>query len=439
MTGIDEEIFALIKNHSGIILSDLQKEFVSQFARSRRTELSLDEKKYADFLKTSSHEFSLLINCATVNETYFFRESPQFDFLKNEFFPSLKDSSVSIWSAACASGEEAVSLFALASSCSLVPEILATDIDTEALEKFRSGIYTKKSLRSDGSGYHEFLNAFANFDGEKIEVKKSVLEKIKILLFNLHNFYFLPVAENSVDLIFLRNVCIYFSEETCFDVLSKLSRALKPGGVLLVSMSEISAIKFPSSLKKENWKNVYYLRKIGGEENFGFLKKYVSSMPKKKSAEKIISENSEKKSAEKIDEPDENLKNLYRKIFALLDFQRLEEAEKIVSEFDFKNSNLVSKFFLEGYIFFVRGKYENAAELLYKSTLLDREFWPAFLLLGLANRRLGNKKESAKNFQLALKNLEDYLKNKKVCYNFALDKFSSEYFLEICRRNLENL
>jgi hypothetical protein len=38
-----------------------------------------------------------------------------------------------------------------------------------------------------------------------------------------------------------------------------------------------------------------------------------------------------------------------------------------------------------------------------------------------------------------LKNLEDYLKNKKVCYNFALDKFSSEYFLEICRRNLENL
>ncbi|MCG6202086.1 CheR family methyltransferase [Psychromonas antarctica] len=184
-------------------------------------------------------EAQMAIDLLTTNETYFFREPKHFEFLKNKLLTdSTKRSNFRLWCAASSTGEEPYTLaMTLAESLGTTPwQIVASDINLQVLEKARSGHYAlerahnisknllqKYCLKGSGSQQGTFL------------IQQVLRDKIQFKQINLINA--LPDI-GKFDVIFLRNVMIYFDRETRIHVVNKIFDLLKPGGYLFVSHSE---------------------------------------------------------------------------------------------------------------------------------------------------------------------------------------------------------
>ena len=132
---------------SNLIIGDLTEEFAEQYKND-----AIHKKN-----KKILHE---IVNFITVNETYFFREEKQFDFLHNVVFPKYMGKKMNIWSAACSTGEEPLSLLTHSRSCNIESNVFATDIDQIVLQKFQRGQYTNNSFRKDGAKYHHLLTPY---------------------------------------------------------------------------------------------------------------------------------------------------------------------------------------------------------------------------------------------------------------------------------------
>ena len=244
--------------NSNLIIGDLAEEFAEQYKND-----AIHKKN-----KKILHE---IVNFITVNETYFFREEKQFDFLHNVVFPKYMGKKMNIWSAACSTGEEPLSLLTHSRSCNIESNVFATDIDQIVLQKFQRGQYTNNSFRKDGAKYHHLLTPYITKKDENfIFIDKDLIKSVKAVQFNLtsgKNPF--PEVTEKMDLIFIRNVFIYFDVETRKKVLKFLSSMLKDDGILLFSISEIASIDdyvIPEDLIKINSQDVYYFRHKTAEE-----------------------------------------------------------------------------------------------------------------------------------------------------------------------------
>ena len=209
-----------------------------------------------------------LINSATVNETYFFREEAQFQLLQSKVFPMLAAGSptkrLRIWSAASSSGEEIYSLLLLADAMNIKTECIASDINTRVLDTCAKGVYKKNAIRTvDGAAYHHLLEPY-KLAGGGFELPKKITDRITRKQINLSRLTDFPKNQ---DIIFIRNVFIYFSTEMKKAILAKIAEeALAPGGYLFVSMNEVASIDIidlPAGLEKAADGKVFYFRKAG--------------------------------------------------------------------------------------------------------------------------------------------------------------------------------
>lgn len=266
-----ERFCTLLTEKTGIIPLASHKQGISSFLEKKHSEFTPEQNflSYYNVLLVDSHEMELFINAATVNETYFFREESQFAFLKKDVLPYWKimnpGKKLKMWSAASSSGEEAYSLALLALSMGIVPEITATDIDTEVLAKCAEGTYTKNSIRvHDGIMFHPLLSAYTKNDG-RIVFPKEVKQFVSPKRFNLMDAgknLFSPMGQ---DIIFIRNVFIYFSPEVKKTILAGLAKSLNQGGYLFVSMNEIASLDsaiMPPDLVKECSGRVFFFKKL---------------------------------------------------------------------------------------------------------------------------------------------------------------------------------
>lgn len=201
----------------------------------------------------SQTEIGILSTYLTVGETYFFRDPLSFAVLDNYVLPEIeKDRQgkpLRIWSAGCATGEEAYSIAIslmshYAKQNALVQpeiEILASDINPQSLELARKGTYRRWSFR-EVPGFIQ--NRFFSLNSEhRYRIDDKVKELVKFFYLNLaqpdSDF---PRDENgttNLDVIFCRNVLIYFSPEQTAEVLYKFYKALRPGGWLFLGPTEI--------------------------------------------------------------------------------------------------------------------------------------------------------------------------------------------------------
>jgi len=208
---------------------------------------------YISFLKSKAGAAHLkqLISCLTTNETYFFRGKAHFDLLEKQILPKIiqretsAEKSISIWSAGCSTGEEPYSIAILLEK--LIPqidqwhvEIVATDIDEAALKKARRGAYGAWSFR--GLDSDTLIRAFRK-RGDCYDVNEAYKPLVHFKKNNLISD--LPPksnhADSRFDIIFCRNVTIYFEQETIMALASKFHHALKEGGYLIVGDAEHSA------------------------------------------------------------------------------------------------------------------------------------------------------------------------------------------------------
>lgn len=241
----------LIGREAGIQISDFKKMFLVSRLLPRLRELGLQNfKEYLRLLENSDFkkaELGHLINRITTNETRFFRENHHFEYLRREYFPSLVrvdqvPRRIFFWCAGCATGEEAYSLAMVLADFrqdhpGLQIRILATDIDSEALNKARAGLFPEKAAEHIPTPLLKkyFLKGVGEWTGW---IKAGSLLKGLIAFepFNLHK----PgsFSEGPFEGIFCRNVLIYFQPVSREKILEVFFQRLTPSGLLFLGHSE---------------------------------------------------------------------------------------------------------------------------------------------------------------------------------------------------------
>ncbi|MHB1654957.1 MAG: CheR family methyltransferase [Burkholderiales bacterium] len=227
---------------AGISLSPAKKPLVSGRLSKRLKHHNLPSYgEYFRLITQSSEaaELQIALDLLTTNETYFFREPKHFDFLRTQVLPKARPGQLfRLWSAASSSGEEPYTLaMTLDDSLSSTPwEIVASDISSRVLEKARAGHYSLD--RTEGIPRHLLskycLKGTGSQEGTFL-VERALRSRVQFMQINLNNA--LPRI-GEFDVIFLRNVMIYFDMDTKREVVARMLPMLKPGGYFFVSHSE---------------------------------------------------------------------------------------------------------------------------------------------------------------------------------------------------------
>ncbi len=244
-----ENIKNLIYKIAGISLSETKKPLVAGRLNKRLRALSLEN--FQDYYKylisekgrvsvNGSSEMQLFTDLLTTNETYFFRESQHFDFFVQEVLNKHStDKTLKIWSAASSSGEEGYTL------CMLLAEhlgetgnwsVLGTDISSRILNSARQGVFNEYRARMVPVKYrNKYLLKGTGSQKGYVAIVPELRKNISFAKFNLVED---PLFRESFDVIFCRNVLIYFDQKTKQKVVSRLSQLLKPKGFLITGRSE---------------------------------------------------------------------------------------------------------------------------------------------------------------------------------------------------------
>jgi chemotaxis protein methyltransferase CheR len=230
----------LIFDMAGIHMNPSKKPLVSGRLAKRLGHHELDS--YGDYLtlvKKDQEERQIAVDLLTTNETYFFREPQHFEFLAKVIAPALsKRSNIRIWCGASSSGEEPYTIaMTLAQALGHTRfDILASDISTRVLETARKGLYPLEDAKDIPAPLRikHCLKGVGPQEGWFL-VDKPLRDRICFKQINLNA----PLPRmGPFDVIFLRNVMIYFNPETKRDLLCKLIPLLRPGGYFMISHSE---------------------------------------------------------------------------------------------------------------------------------------------------------------------------------------------------------
>ncbi|MEQ1529939.1 MAG: protein-glutamate O-methyltransferase CheR [Methylococcales bacterium] len=232
----------ILYDHSGIALVPEKKTMVASRLAKRLIHFGLQSYgQYYQLLKSGQHphEFQLMINILTTNETYFFREPKHFDYVKEHILKNWRGENFRLWSAASSTGEEAYSLaMLLAEQLGLRKwEIFASDVNTEVLENAKKGVYLMNRLENMDQKYLDkyCLKGVRSQEGY-FRIDEKIRNRVCFEQINLKME--LPKNLGQFDVIFLRNVLIYFDKETKLDIVKRVTSILKPGGYFFISHSE---------------------------------------------------------------------------------------------------------------------------------------------------------------------------------------------------------
>lgn len=232
-----------IYEKSGIFIADSKK-----YLLENRLTKRIQEKKlsgYEDYLYlllygNSTDELTKLFDAVTTNETFFFRETQQLDVFIDHIVPAItkkqgtKD--IGIWSAACSTGEEpyTLSMLLLEKGYIIKKEIIGSDISDGTIESAKKATYNSYSIRNVPMQY---LKKYFKPNGQNYELSPTVKNTVKFMNINLVDERKMKLV-TARDVIFCRNVLIYFDDKAKKKAVSLLYDSLKPGGYLIIGLSE---------------------------------------------------------------------------------------------------------------------------------------------------------------------------------------------------------
>jgi chemotaxis protein methyltransferase CheR len=256
----------LVEERSGIHYEladlDLISDKVGQRVVEKGFESFLDYYYFLKYDAGGSQELDALVETLTVHETYFFREIDQLQVLVDSMLaPAIAAGErPRVWCAACATGEEPLTLAMLLAERSLLAsvELVASDISERALARARAGTFGGRSLRALPS---DTIGRWLDGTPTQVRVRSALSESIRWERINLVDAAAVA-ALGSFEIILCRNVLIYFTDETARRVVDTLSRSLRPSGYLLVGVSE-SLLRFGTSLRCEERGGAFFYQKVG--------------------------------------------------------------------------------------------------------------------------------------------------------------------------------
>jgi len=259
----------VVSDTTGIVSSeDKYTMYYSRLAARLRALGLADFRAYREYLgKNPETESIELINSVTTNLTSFFREKHHFDYLRENIIPQKRKNGerrLRIWSAGCSTGEEAYSIAitlhrAIRDLKQWDIRILATDIDSHVLSTAQGGVYDAARLTSmDAVLMQRYFAPVANDHRGKVKVDDVLRQLIQFQQLNLlHRWPF----QEKFDLIFCRNVVIYFGGQTKAELVDRFANQLVSNGVLMMGHSE--SLYRTSSRFESLGKTVYRLIEDG--------------------------------------------------------------------------------------------------------------------------------------------------------------------------------
>ncbi|MDR2842288.1 MAG: protein-glutamate O-methyltransferase CheR [Spirochaetaceae bacterium] len=263
LTDSDFELYKkLIYNESGIFFTPTNRSILEGRLKIRLRENGVETPKlYYDKVSTNKEEFKLFLDSITTNLTSFFRNQPHFDALEHFVIPELinlkkagNDFTIRIWSAGCSTGEEPYTIAMLLSE-KLPPsfkfEIVASDLSLKCLMTAKEGFYDKSRVVGIPDNY---LTKYFDILENGYKAKDSLKTKIR---FDYHNLKNVSPWKN-FDIVFCRNVLIYFDEAAQTEVVNHFWDSMASKGFLYIGHSESlfgMATKF--EFVKTQWTTLY--------------------------------------------------------------------------------------------------------------------------------------------------------------------------------------
>ena len=241
----------LVKKHIGVSFVHTKKAILQRKLASRVNSLGLESyNAYYRYLlqdKEGGWELRRLINTITVDKSAFFRHSKQFELLANVVLPQVATrknttKKLRIWSAGCATGQEAYSIAMVVNEMFKGDHtwdfrILASDVDTDALKFAYRGLYPKESIQQVPIEYlNKYFTKGTGKDSGFFMVKEDLRKKLLFRRLNFVDFDF--PFRSLVDIIFCRNVMIYFDIEVKKRLINNFYRILERDGFLCLGASE---------------------------------------------------------------------------------------------------------------------------------------------------------------------------------------------------------
>ncbi len=260
------EIITFVKKRSGIDLNGKRSLVTGRLDHYLARNGYSSYSEYMDAVRRdiTGNEAINLVNSITTNHTYFMREFEHFEFLRREVLPELKQKEreakdLSIWSAACSTGQEPYTLamvlkefFGLEYS-QWDTKVLATDLDTKALSRAVRGRYSAQQLRDVPEAWKQ--QHFRQINDAVYEVKPELKREVIFRQFNLMEPF---PFRRKFHVVFLRNVMIYFDDAAKRKLVNKIYEFTEPGGYLVIGATEFidrSATRFkyvcPSVFRKK--------------------------------------------------------------------------------------------------------------------------------------------------------------------------------------------
>lgn len=240
------KIVQLVMDTAGIVLSEKKRPFIQGRLGRRLRALGLqDFRQYCRLLETPAGdgERANLINAITTNHTSFFREPHHFDYMTKTILPAIRSETdkpgrLRIWSAGCSTGEEpySIAMTLLGHQPSLAgwdAKILATDLDTNVVAHAAAGIYDAERLTSVPQVLHRRFVTPQSDEREKMND-----ELCSLITFAPLNLLDVWPMRGPFDIIFCRNVVIYFDKPTQRRLFDRYAEILKPRGWLFIGHSE---------------------------------------------------------------------------------------------------------------------------------------------------------------------------------------------------------
>ena len=241
-----DRIVRLVYERSGITLHDGKRALI--VARLHKMLKAGGFRSFSDYVRhvetdPTGHELSVLIDAISTNHTSFFREDEHFRYLATQVVPALlaADRPVRVWCAACSTGQEPVTL--AVTLMDALPEshhgrirLLASDISTRALKTASAGVYPMKVAATvPQHTLKTYFERGLGADEGKARVRANVRRTIEYRRLNLIE---IDSLNESFDVVFCRNVMIYFDKAVQQRVVSMIERHLAPGGHLFIAHSE---------------------------------------------------------------------------------------------------------------------------------------------------------------------------------------------------------
>ncbi len=233
-TGDFSRISSFVENNYGIRLPGsklgmVQTRLIKRLMATEKPSF----KEYIDFIfePAGKAELQNMIDEITTNRTEFFREIQHFDFIKDNIVGKM--SQAKVWSAGCASGEEPYSIAMMLKHHGVDCDVYASDLSVKALNEAKAGVYPDRVVKPVPA---DMLDAYFSKSGTDYSLNDNIKKTVKYSHINLMaDTYNMPT---DFDVIFFRNVSIYFSEANQDATFTKMAKHLKSNGYLILGVSE---------------------------------------------------------------------------------------------------------------------------------------------------------------------------------------------------------